>query len=60
MMEFLRDRLLAGGMIDRKDYERILLTDSPEEAVRSVTEIALRQFGLTYGSHVKRRWFLWE
>jgi hypothetical protein len=30
-----------------------------EEAVRSVTAVAMNQFGLTYG-RVKRRWFLWE
>ena len=46
LMDFLRDRLLGGGMIAPTDYERILVTDSPEEAVRSVTEVALRQFGL--------------
>jgi hypothetical protein len=47
-------------MIDPSDYERILVTDSPEEAVRWVTEVALRQFGLTYGPRAKRRWFLGE
>ena len=47
-------------MIDPADYNRILLTDSAEEAVRSVTEVALPQFGLTYGPQVKRHWYLWE
>jgi uncharacterized protein (TIGR00730 family) len=60
LTEFLRARLLEGRMIDLKDYERILVTDSPEEAVRLVTETALNQFGLTYGPRAKRRWFLWE
>jgi uncharacterized protein (TIGR00730 family) len=60
LMDFLRGRLLARGMIDPADYAHFLVTDSPEEAVRSVTEVALGQFGLTYGPRVKRRWLLWE
>ncbi len=60
LMDFMRGRLLEGEMIAPTDYERIHVTDSPEEAVRSVTEVALDQFGLTYGPRAKRRWFLWE
>jgi uncharacterized protein (TIGR00730 family) len=60
LMDFLRGRLLKAGTIDPTDYERLLVTDSPEEAVRSVTEVALGQFGLTYGPRAKRRWYLWE
>jgi hypothetical protein len=60
LLDFLRGRLLAGGMIDPTDYDRFLVTDSPEEAIRLVTEVALHQFGLTYGPRAKRRWFLWE
>jgi uncharacterized protein (TIGR00730 family) len=60
LLDFLRGRLLGGGMIDLTDYERFLVTDSPEEPVRSVTAVALGQFGLTYGPRAKRRWFLWE
>jgi len=60
LVVLLRDRLLAAGVIDPIDFERIQVTDSPEEAVRSVTEVALHQFGLTYGAQAKRRWYLWE
>jgi uncharacterized protein (TIGR00730 family) len=60
LMDFLSARLLTGGMIHSADYERFVVTDSPAEAVRAVTEVALRQFGLTYGPRAKRRWFLWE
>ena len=60
LVDFLRDRPLGAGMIDPADYNRILITDSAEEAVRSVTEVALPQFGLTYGPRVKRHWYLWE
>lgn len=60
LMDFFRDRLVAERTIDAADFERILITDSPEEAVRSVTEIGLRRFGLSYGPKARRRWYLGE
>jgi uncharacterized protein (TIGR00730 family) len=60
LLDFLRGRLIAAGTIDTADNERILVTDSAEEAVASVTEVGLRRFGLTYGPRLKRRWFLGE
>jgi predicted Rossmann-fold nucleotide-binding protein len=60
LIMFMRERLLAEKTIDVIDCERILVTDSPEEAVQLVTAIAMRQFGLTYGSRMKRRWWLGE
>ena len=60
LQDFLHARFLAERTIDAADYERLLVTDSAEEAVRSVTDVAMNQFGLTYGPRVKRRWFLWE
>lgn len=60
LLDFLRGRLVESKTIDRIDAERILITDSADEAVRLVHGAALRQFGLTYGPEIKRRWFLWE
>jgi uncharacterized protein (TIGR00730 family) len=60
LLTFFQDRLIASGTIDRSDCDRILVTDSAEEAVQTVTEIALRQLGLSYGPRPKRRWLLWE
>ena len=60
LMAFLEDRLVREGTIDRADAERFILTDSPVEAVRSVTEVAMRRFGLTYGPRLRRRWYLGE
>jgi len=60
LLEFLRSRPLEQGLIGKEDYERILVTDSPEQAVRCTSEAALQQFGLTHGPQPKRRWFLWE
>jgi uncharacterized protein (TIGR00730 family) len=60
LLDFLHGRLIAEATIDPADYKHIVVTDSPEEAVKSITDIALHQFGLTYGPRVRRRWFLWE
>jgi uncharacterized protein (TIGR00730 family) len=60
LLDFFRDRLVAERTIDPIDAERIMVTDSAEEAVGAVTEAGLRQFGLTYSSRVKRRRLFWE
>ena len=60
LMAFLLDRPVREGTIDRADVERFVLTDSPVEAVRSVTDVAMRRFGLTYGPRLRRRWYLGE
>jgi len=60
LVGFLRDRLLAQGTIDEKDVGRILVTDSASEAVARIREVGMREFGLTYGPRVKKRWFLGE
>ena len=60
LLDFLRSRLLRNGMIDSRDYDRVVVTDSAEEAVHCVTDVGLRQFGLTYGPRATRRWYLGE
>jgi uncharacterized protein (TIGR00730 family) len=60
LVGYLRSRLVAGGMLDVGDVDRLVVTDSPEEAVALVRDRAIRQFGLTYGPHARRRWWLGE
>jgi uncharacterized protein (TIGR00730 family) len=60
LMDFFHTRLLAEGTIVAEDAQRIILTDSADEAVACVTEIGMRRFGLTYGPFARRRWFLGE
>jgi uncharacterized protein (TIGR00730 family) len=60
LLDFLRDRLIAERTIDAADAERILVTDSAEEAVEAVRNVVLSRFGLTYGPRLRRRWWLWE
>lgn len=60
LMLFLRETLVAVGTIDKADAERIVVTDSPEEAVEHVREAGMSSFGLRYGEAPKRRWWLGE
>lgn len=60
LMAFMRDRLLAERTIDPADVVNLLVTDSPEEAVRFLADAATGRFGLTYGPRPRRRWLLWE
>ena len=60
LLEFMRERLIAEGTIEALDYERLIITDSPKEAVDRIREVALGQFGLAYGPRPKPRWWLGE
>ena len=60
LLDFLRERLLEAKTIDAIDLDRILVMDSPEEAVDVITDIAIREFGLTYGPRARRKWWLGE
>jgi uncharacterized protein (TIGR00730 family) len=60
LVRVLRDRLLAAGTIDPVDVDRITLTDSVSETVALIRDTAIRDFGLTYGSRIKPRWYLGE
>jgi uncharacterized protein (TIGR00730 family) len=59
-LEFVHGMLLREKTIDPADADRLLVTDSADDAVQAVTEVALHRFGLTYGPRLKRRWLLWE
>ena len=50
LMEFLRKSLLPEGAIDAADVDRILVTDSPAEAVRHIQVAATKDLGLKYRS----------
>lgn len=60
LLEFLTDRMVKNRTIDEADLQRLIVTDSAEEAVRAITEVASRRFHLTYGSRLKRRWLFGE
>lgn len=52
LLDFLRDTLVAEGTIDDEDFDRLVVTDSPEEAVAHIREAAIRKFGLHYVERV--------
>ncbi|MBI4528677.1 MAG: TIGR00730 family Rossman fold protein [Deltaproteobacteria bacterium] len=60
LLEFIQNRLVAAGTVDADDVKRIVVTDSPREAVDNITRVALGRFGLSYSSRSKRRWFFSE
>ncbi|MSQ62201.1 MAG: TIGR00730 family Rossman fold protein [Dehalococcoidia bacterium] len=60
LLNFMRTKFVAEGTIDRGDLERLILSDSPEEAVALIRETAMKEFGLQYARHPKRRWWLGE
>jgi uncharacterized protein (TIGR00730 family) len=60
LLEYMESVLLAAGTIDAKDVTRWMVTDSPEEAVSTIRERAMRDFGLSYGARAKARWWLGE
>jgi uncharacterized protein (TIGR00730 family) len=60
LLDFMRERLLEQHTVDAADIDRILVTDSAEDAVRGIKEVAIQRFGLTYGPRYKPRWYLGE
>ncbi len=60
LIDFMARRLVQERTIDPADLDRLIVTDSAEEAVEAITEVAKRRFGLTYGARMKRRWFFGE
>jgi hypothetical protein len=60
LLAFMAERLVQARTIDAVDLQRIIVTDSAEEAGRAITEVAKRKFNLTYGSRIKRRFLFGE
>ncbi|MSQ41040.1 MAG: TIGR00730 family Rossman fold protein [Dehalococcoidia bacterium] len=60
LIDFMRDTLVAQRTIDAADFDRLIVTDSPEEAASLIHEAAIRRFGLRYADQPRRRWFLFE
>jgi hypothetical protein len=61
LVDVIRTTLLAAATIDPADLDILFVTDSPEEAVAYVREIAIAKFGLKYGAQrARRRRWLFE
>ncbi len=60
LLAFFRDTLVAQATISQADLDRLVITDDPAEAVRAIRDVAMSEFGLTYGPRARRRWWLGE
>jgi hypothetical protein len=60
LLDVLRKTLVPEGTIDHSDLSLLQTSDSPDQAVERIRETAMRDFGLTYGPVMKRRWYLGE
>lgn len=53
MLDFLEHRMVAEGTIDRKDLDRLVVTDDPAEAMSHIAEAIIHRFGFRW-SPVRR------
>jgi uncharacterized protein (TIGR00730 family) len=60
LVAYFRDTLIAQATIAPADLDRLIITDDPAEAVRAIREVAMSEFGLSYGPQAKRRRWLGE
>ena len=60
MLDFMRNTQIAQGTIDQADFDRLVVTDDPEEATHAIAEAATRKFGLSYKKERRRLWIFGE
>jgi len=60
MFDFMQDTLVKAGTIDQDDVDRLLLTDSPDEAMEHIMDAAVNRFGLQQKKRPKARRMLLE
>jgi uncharacterized protein (TIGR00730 family) len=58
LLDFLKKTMVPAGTIEAKDVDRLVLTDSPEEAVNLILRSATTKFGLSW--EPKPSWILRE
>lgn len=57
---FIQGRMTQIGAVTSDEAALIKICDDPKEIAQTVKESGLREFGLTYGAQVRRRWYLLE
>ena len=60
LVAFLRDTMLKEKTISAADVDRIVVTDSVDEAMDSILSAATQKFGLVWEPVRKPRWYLGE
>jgi predicted Rossmann-fold nucleotide-binding protein len=46
LLSFMRDTMVAEGTIDADDLDRLIVTDSPDDAARCILHTVVKRFGL--------------
>ena len=59
LIDFLRETMVRQGTIDANDADRLIVSDSPQDIAHSISDVAMRHFGLRRGIP-KPRWWLGE
>lgn len=60
LLDFMTGTLSRAGAIDPEDLDRLIVTDSVEEALAHIREAAVHRFGLKYREAARRRRWLFE
>ncbi|TVQ30792.1 MAG: TIGR00730 family Rossman fold protein [Phycisphaeraceae bacterium] len=60
LLDFLREKMVVEKTIDPADLDRFIVTDSPEEAVAHIREVAMGRFGLKEKERLKSHWYFGE
>jgi uncharacterized protein (TIGR00730 family) len=60
LLHYMAETLIDAGTIDKGDLSIFKITDSPEEAVEYIREVAMAKFGLREGARPRKRWFFGE
>lgn len=60
VLKFLSEKMVDEGTIDQSDFDRLIVTDDPVEAVEVIRAAALSKFGVRYAAPRKPRWWLFE
>ena len=55
LVDFMHNQMVSEGTIDHQDVDRILFTDSPEEATRHILATVTYRLGLAWEPNVARR-----
>jgi predicted Rossmann-fold nucleotide-binding protein len=60
LLDFIKNTLLKQQTIDQEDLDKLIVTDSPEEAAQIIRDTAIKRFGVSYQQKYKKRWYLGE
>jgi len=60
LIDFIKNTLLKQQTIDHHDLDKLIVTDSPEEAAQIIRDTVMKRFGISYGPKFKKCWYLGE